>query len=70
MLLADVDTLAAPEFADRDAVTSYLDERGVAYTTWQGWEQLDAHEVALGEAEGRSRVKVVPRDEMVKIARG
>lgn len=70
MLLADVDTLAAPEFADRDAVTSYLDERGVSYTTWQGWEQLDAHEVALGEAEGRSRVKVVPRDEMVKIARG
>ena len=69
MLLADVDTLAAPEFADRAAVTSYLDERGVSYTTWQGWEQLDAHEVALGEAEGRSRVKVVPREQMVKIAR-
>lgn len=70
MLLDDVDTLAAPELADRDAVTSYLDERGVEYTTWEGWEQLDAHEVALGAAEGRSRVKVVPRDEMVKIARG
>ena len=69
MLLADVDTLAAPKYADPEAVTSYLDERGVAYTTWQGWEHLDAHEVALGEADGRSRVKVVPRDEMVKISR-
>ena len=34
------------------------------------WELLDAHERALGEAEGRERIKVVPRDEMVGIALG
>jgi ferredoxin--NADP+ reductase len=34
--------------------------RGIEFTTWEGWEQLDAHEIALGEAEGRTRVKLVP----------
>ena len=35
----------------------------------EGWEALDAHEVALGEASGRERIKVVPREEMLRIAR-
>jgi len=71
MLLADAasDVLEPARHPELDAVTSHLAERGVAYTTWQGWEQLDAHERALGEAQGRPRVKVVPRDEMVAISR-
>ena len=35
---------------------------------WTDWEVLDAHEVALGEAQGRERVKVVPREEMTDVA--
>ena len=35
---------------------------------WKDWEVLDAHERATGEAEGRERVKVVPREEMTDIA--
>ncbi|UYM07052.1 FAD-dependent oxidoreductase [Solicola gregarius] len=66
-LLEDATTLAAPEHADPDAVTAHLAGRGVAYTTWAGWEKLDAHEVALGEAEGRERKKVVAREDMVGI---
>ena len=31
---------------------------------------LDAHERRLGEAAGRERIKVVPREEMVAIATG
>ncbi|GAA1084145.1 FAD-dependent oxidoreductase [Kitasatospora arboriphila] len=49
-----------------DAVVAFLEERGVDYTTWEGWQQLDAHERALGEREGRERIKVVPRDEMLR----
>ncbi|HEY8719191.1 FAD-dependent oxidoreductase [Pengzhenrongella sp.] len=52
------------------AVTDFLTSRGVPVVEWSGWEVLDAHEKALGEAEGRIRVKVVPRDEMTAIARG
>ncbi|MET9698477.1 FAD-dependent oxidoreductase [Streptomyces sp. NPDC006529] len=49
-----------------DAVPAFLEERGVRYTTWEGWHRLDAHERALGAAEGRERVKVVEREDMLR----
>ena len=55
--------------ADEDEILERLRADGVPYTTWNGWELLDAHERALGEAEGRERVKVVPREEMTQISR-
>jgi ferredoxin--NADP+ reductase len=70
MLLADAPSLTPPEQPEPAAMLDYLAERGVAYTDWAGWEQLDAHEAALGEAEGRPRKKVVPREDMVRISRG
>ena len=45
----------------------HLRGRGIAFTTYDGWERLDSHEIALGEAAGRRRIKVVPREEMVAI---
>ena len=52
-------------------VLDLLDEREVAYTTWDGWLALDAHERELGanHRHTRERVKVVPRDEQVAISR-
>ncbi|MDI9898111.1 pyridine nucleotide-disulfide oxidoreductase, partial [Rhodococcus sp. IEGM 1381] len=38
----------------------------VPFTTWDGWYRLDAHERSLGEPEGRERVKVVEREDMLK----
>ncbi|WCD93572.1 FAD-dependent oxidoreductase [Microbacterium sp. nov. GSS16] len=51
-------------------VLDLLDERGTAYTTWDGWLALDAHERALGENHEhvRERVKVVDREEQVEIS--
>ena len=71
LLLSDVADLQAPAQADREAVDAYLDGRGLEYTTWEGWEKLDEHELGLGESHEhqRERVKVVPRDEMVRISR-
>ena len=70
-LISDVEAgaLSAPT-VDGD-VLDVLDERGVAFTTWEGWRALDAHERALGAAHEhtRERVKVVPREEQVAIAR-
>ncbi|MET9492589.1 FAD-dependent oxidoreductase [Nocardia sp. NPDC006630] len=54
---------AEPEL---DAVTSFLESKGVPFTTWAGWYRLDAHERALGEPEGRERVKVVEREDMIR----
>ncbi|WP_214467346.1 FAD-dependent oxidoreductase [Microbacterium flavescens] len=52
-------------------VVDLLDAREVAYTTWDGWLALDAHERELGDTHRhqRERVKVVPRDEQVAISR-
>ena len=58
-----------PESPDEESVRALLDSRGVKYTDLDGWHNLDQHELALGEAEGRTRIKVVPRDEMVDISR-
>jgi ferredoxin--NADP+ reductase len=52
------------------AIVELLTERGVEYTTWDGWLRLDEHERALGEDRGRERIKVVPREEMVAVSRG
>jgi ferredoxin--NADP+ reductase len=56
--------------ADPQAVLDFLAERGVEAVQWADFELLDAHERSLGEPHGRERVKVVPREEMLQIARG
>jgi len=66
-LLAETTATAAER--DPAAVDAYLAERGVDVQTHHHWERLDAHEIALGEAEGRTRVKVVEREEMLRVAR-
>ncbi|MBL3699950.1 pyridine nucleotide-disulfide oxidoreductase [Leucobacter luti] len=69
-LIEDRGTWWDPENADGEAVTALLHEREVPYTTLDGWHRLDEHELALGAEAGRTRVKVVPRDEMTRVSRG
>ncbi|MDO8348833.1 MAG: pyridine nucleotide-disulfide oxidoreductase, partial [Planctomycetota bacterium] len=59
----------SPSEPDEGAVVDLLRSRGVLYTDLEGWRRLDAHEQELGAARGRARIKVVPRDEMVRISR-
>jgi ferredoxin--NADP+ reductase len=58
----------APE-RDPDGIVELLHRAGVPFTTWQGWELLDAYEQQLGQEQGRERIKVVPREEMTAISR-
>ncbi|MEU9131704.1 FAD-dependent oxidoreductase [Kitasatospora sp. NPDC048540] len=58
--------LRTAEVPAEEAVPAFLAERGVEFTTWEGWLRLDAHERALGAREGRERVKVVAREEMLR----
>ncbi|MEC5199007.1 ferredoxin--NADP+ reductase [Arthrobacter sp. PL16] len=78
-LLEDRLNLPPAEDPSEDAIITLLEERGVRYTTWDGWLKLDAHEMKLGanfvntsgNAEVvRERVKLVPREDMVTISRG
>ena len=76
-LLEDIaaGTLAAAPERDDDAILRLLEDRGVPFTNWDGWMALDEHEKALGAAavdadgEPRARIKVVEREEMVRVSR-
>jgi ferredoxin/flavodoxin---NADP+ reductase len=68
-LLADAPLLPAAPGREPDAVVRFLEQRAVPFTTAAGWRRLDAHEIALGAARGRDRVKVVDRSEMTDICR-
>ena len=69
-LVNDQSSWWSPSSPSEESVVELLESRGVEYTDLAGWRRLDTHEIALGEPEGRARIKVVPRDEMVKISRG
>ena len=56
--------------ADPQAVLDFLAERGVEYVEWHEWELIDQHEQSLGEPHGRERIKVVPREELLAVAKG
>ena len=58
----------SPTDPDEESVDNLLRERGVEYTDLDGWHNLDEHEQALGAERGRARIKVVPRDEMVRVS--
>lgn len=61
-----------PEETSEDAIPALLAERGVKWTDLDGWHRLDAHEIELGSTHTheRERVKLVPREEMIRVSRG
>ncbi|MDN3903670.1 FAD-dependent oxidoreductase [Arthrobacter sp. YD2] len=79
-LLEDRLNLPAASHPDPSSIIELLEERGVPYTTWEGWLKLDAYERSLGASYihpdpttgelVRERVKVVDREEMTRISRG
>lgn len=74
-LLADAEARGGARLAEAGGETSndpldLLRSRGVPVIHWSGWEALDAYENAAGRANGRDRIKVASRDEMIDIAMG
>lgn len=68
-LVTDQGAWWQPEDPSEDAIPALLAARGVRWTDLDGWHRLDAHEMALGEPHERARIKVVPRDEMIRVSR-
>lgn len=69
---------ASTDAVGHEAMVQLLEERGVPYTTWEGWELLNVFEEKLGEEYGeveggrgsRERIKVASRKAMTAISRG
>ncbi len=69
-LVSDADSLPKAPERHPDDVLATLRARGVEPIEWTGWTLLDAYEQELGRPEGRARVKVVPREDMLAVMRG
>jgi ferredoxin--NADP+ reductase len=53
---------------EADAAEAMLCARQPELIRYDGWEEIDRHERAAGEATGRPRVKLTRIDEMLRIA--
>lgn len=60
--------LPTPRCGAGPEVEAWLRDRVERLVTWDGWSAIDAHEIAVGDAQGRPRVKVVRVDEMHEVA--
>ena len=63
-------TLSTNSNKTPEAVTQLLEQKNIDYVTFERWQALDAHELGLGEAQGRPRVKVVSVEKMLEHSRG
>jgi ferredoxin/flavodoxin---NADP+ reductase len=57
-----------PTEPDAAAVEELLRERQPQIVTYEGWEAIDRHEKALGEAARRPRVKLTTIEDMLRVA--
>ncbi|WP_017611174.1 FAD-dependent oxidoreductase [Nocardiopsis xinjiangensis] len=63
-LVADRGSLAPAPEPETGSFRDLLRERGVEYTTWEGWQRIEAREEELGAERGRKRLKMLTRDEL------
>ncbi len=69
-LLADAPTLSPAAEPDPEAISALLASRGVGAITYQGWQAIDAAEIALGASRGRDRTTIHDRDELIRVGSG
>ena len=61
--------LLHPEAGTREAVEELLAERRLDHVTYEGWLAIDAVECGAGEKQGRPRVKLCTREELIEASR-
>ncbi len=54
---------------DRALIEQLLKDKGLDYVTFPDWQVLNEHEIGLGKAQNRPRVKCTRVDEMLEIIR-
>ena len=59
-----------PAAPAEEAIIETLRERGVDFMDWKRWLNVDAKERALGEGDGRERIKLFDRSEMLRVSKG
>jgi ferredoxin/flavodoxin---NADP+ reductase len=67
-LLQDAPALPRREIGDPDGIIDLLHQRGVRVVPWQGWEAIEAIEIAAGRRRGAKQVKVAERELLLAAA--
>ena len=67
-IIADRETWWQPTNPDEQSVVDLLSAKNVKFVGWPEWLKIDAAERALGEAEGRERIKLVDRPDFIAAA--
>ena len=67
-VVADLAT-RPPHGHSPDEIEAWLRDRCADLVDQQGWEAIDTYERGRGDPAGRPRIKVVDRDELLKLAR-
>jgi ferredoxin/flavodoxin---NADP+ reductase len=57
------------DHARPEAVDRLLTNKGVRFISFKHWQALDAHELQLGVAQGRPRVKITSIEKMLELSR-
>jgi ferredoxin--NADP+ reductase len=61
--------LLEPQAPSIDAVEALLSERRPDYVSYTGWQAIDRTECAAGQKQGRPRIKLCTREELLAAAR-
>ena len=69
-LIGDRSSWWQPAEPSEEAVVETLRNRGVDFMDWKHWLNVDAKERALGESDGRERIKLFNRSEMLRVSKG
>jgi ferredoxin--NADP+ reductase len=69
-LIEDQATWWSPEMPGEDAIVQTLVDRGVNFMDWSHWLKVDAEERRLGQSDGRERIKLFDRGEILKVSKG
>ena len=67
-LLEDAPALPRRQVRDPDKIIDVLHQRGVRAVLWQGWEAIEALEIAAGKRRGAKQVKVADRELLLAAA--
>jgi len=67
-LLEDAPALPRRQVTDADGLVDLLRQRGVRVVPWQGWEAIEALEIAAGRRRGAKQVKVAERELLLAAA--
>ena len=67
-LLEDAPALPRRQVREADGIVDLLHQRGVRVVPWQGWEAIEALEIAAGRRRGAKQVKVAERELLLAAA--